>query len=335
MSSSATLLDAKRRGAAALVVGLGIALLIALTPYATGLIAVPVLYVALAPAHEWLAQRTGPKVAATLVVAFTVVLFVLLGGSFAGLIVGEAQRIAANVSQSPILARLSDLKAGGVDVGARLADLGAKVVSWIGSSAFGFLGSASRFALNLTISLFGVFYLLLRPRETWDAVRPFIPFSARNTEKLRQDFRDVTTSTLLGTGLSAAIHGVLVSLGFWVAGLPNAPLWGVVTMVFSILPVLGSGMVWGPGAIVLLVEHRPGAALLLAVWGIVVVGNVDYVIRPAVARRFAHIHPLVTLLGALVGVPYFGILGLLVGPLALSYFFELIDMYREEYLSAV
>jgi predicted PurR-regulated permease PerM len=334
MSSSApALLEAKRRGAAALVVGLGIALLIALTPYATGLIAIPVFYVALAPAHTWLARRVGPKGAASLVVALTLLLLVVLGGSFAGLIVNEAQRIATNVTQSPILGRLSELRLGGVDVGARLADLGAKVVSWIGSSAFGFIGSASRFALNLTISFFGVFYLLLRPQETWDAVRPYIPFSARNTEKLRQDFRDVTTSTLLGTGLSAAIHGVLVSLAFWVAGLPNAALWGVVTMVFSILPVLGSGMVWGPGAIVLLLEHRPGPAVLLALWGLVVVGNVDYVIRPMVARRFAHIHPLVTLLGALIGVPYFGILGLLVGPLALSYFFELIDMYREEYLS--
>ncbi len=329
-----TLLDTKRRGAAALVLGLGIALLIALAPYATGLVAIPVFYVALAPAHNWLARHAGPRGAASLVVALTVLLLVVLGGSFAGLIVNEAQRIVTNVAQSPILARLSDLRVGGVDVGARLADLGANVVSWIGSSAFGFIGSASRFALNLTISLFGVFYLLLRPRETWDAVRPYIPFSARNTEKLRQDFRDVTTSTLLGTGLSAAIHGVLVSLGFWVAGLPNAALWGVVTMVFSILPVLGSGMVWGPGAVVLLLNHRPAAAVLLALWGLVVVGNVDYVIRPMVARRFAHIHPLVTLVGALIGVPYFGLLGLLVGPLALSYFFELIDMYREEYLSA-
>ena len=126
-----------------------------------------------------------------------------------------------------------------------------------------------------------------------------------------------------------------MSLGFWAAGLPNAALWGLVAVVFAILPVLGSGMVWGPGAIVLLLNHRPVAALLLALWGLVVVGNVDYVIRPMVARRFAHIHPLVTLVGALVGVPYFGILGLLVGPLAVSYFFELIGMYREEYLSAV
>jgi len=69
------------------------------------------------------------------------------------------------------------------------------------------------------------------------------------------------------------------------------------------------------------------------VWGAIVVGNVDYVIRPMVFRRWANIHPLVTLIGALAGVPYFGILGLLIGPLALSYFFELIRMYREEYLA--
>jgi predicted PurR-regulated permease PerM len=217
-----TLLQAKRRGAAALVLGLGVGLLIALAPYATGLVAIPVLYVALARPQGWLARRMSPTVAAGLVVGLTALLLVVLGGSFAGLIVNEAQRIAANVQQSPLLARLTELKLGGVDVGAQLADLGAKIVAWIGSSAFGFIGSASRCALNLTIALFGVFYLLLRPRETWDAVRPYIPFSVRNTEKLRQDFRDVTTSTLLGTRLSAVIHGVLVSLGFRVAGLPNA-----------------------------------------------------------------------------------------------------------------
>src|SRR2546430_1020034 len=207
------------------------------------------------------------------------------------------------------------------------------LVSWIGSSAFGLIGTATRLALNLTISLFGLFYLLLRPEETWEAVRPYIPFSARNAEKLRQRFRDVTTSTIIGTGLTAAAQGLLVGVGFWIVHLPNAVFWGVVTMVFAILPVVGSGLVWGPGAIALLLDHRPGPALLLALIGAVVVGNVDYLIRPMVFRRWAHIHPLVTPVGALAGVPYFGLLGLLIGPLALSYLFELIKMYREEYLS--
>jgi len=326
------LIDTNHQRAALLVLLLGVGLVIALTPYATGLIGIPVLYAIFAPVHEWLSMRMRPKLAATVVVVLALFLIVVPGVSFAGLIVNQAQGIAGGVIQSPLLGRLKELRLGGIDLGPRLADLGARVVGWIGSSAFGLIGTATRLALNLTISLFGLFYLLLRPHETWQAVQPYIPFSAKNTEKLRQRFRDVTSSTIIGTGLTAAIQGILVGLGFFVTGLPNAVFWGVVTMVFAILPVVGSGLVWGPGSLALILGNREGAGLLLALWGAVVVGNADYVIRPRVYRRWANIHPLVTLIGALAGVPYFGILGLLIGPLALSYFFELVKMYREEYL---
>jgi predicted PurR-regulated permease PerM len=326
------LLDNHQR-AALLVLLLGVAIAIAMVPYATGLLGIPVLYAIFAPAHDWLARRVSPKVAAGLVVALVLFLIVVPGVSFAGLVVNQAQQIGAGVVQSPLLGKLKQLKPGGIDLGARLADLGTMIVSWIGSSAFGLLGTATRLVLNLMIALFGLYYIMLRPAETWDAIRPYIPFSSRNAEKLRQRFRDVTHSTVVGTGVSAVLHGTLVGLAFWLVGLSNAVFWGVVTSAVSILPVLGSGMVWGPAAFVLLLDHRPTAAILLALWGVVVVGNVDYVIRPMVFRRWAHIHPLVTLLGALGGVPYFGLLGLLIGPLALSYFFELIKMYREEYLA--
>jgi predicted PurR-regulated permease PerM len=327
------LIDTNHQRAALVVLLLGVALVVALTPYATGLIGIPVLYAIFVPVHEWLCMRMRPRLAASVVVVLALFLIVVPGVSFAGLIVNQAQEIAGGVIQSPLLGRLKELKLGGVDLGPRLADLGAKVVSWIGTSAFGLIGTATRLALNLTISLFGLFYLLLKPGDTWEAIQPYIPFSAKNTEKLRQRFRDVTASTIIGTGATAAIQGALVGLGFFITGLPNAVFWGVVTMVFAILPVVGSGLVWGPGALALMLDHRTGAGLLLALWGAVVVGNVDYVIRPMVFRRWANIHPLVTLVGALAGVPYFGILGLLIGPLALSYFFELIKMYREEYLS--
>ena len=295
---------------------------------------IPVLYVVFAPAHGWLTRHVHARLAASLVVVLALFLIAVPGVSFAGLIVNQAQQIAGGVIQSPVLGRLSELHVGTIDVGSQLADLGAKIVSFIGSSAFGLIGTATRLALNLTISLFGLFFLLLSPGETWSAVQPYIPFSAKNTEKLRARFRDVTTSTIIGTGLTAAIQGALVGVGFWMTGLSNALFWSVVTMVFAILPVVGSGLVWGPGAIALALGKNYGAAIGLALWGVILVGNVDYVIRPMVFRRWAHIHPLITLVGALAGVPYFGILGLLIGPLALSYFFELIKMYREEYLKA-
>src|SRR5438046_6398154 len=325
------LIDTNHQRAALLVLLLGLGLVIALTPYATGLIGIPVLYAVFAPVQTWLSLRARPKVAASLVVVLALFLIVVPGVSFAGLIVNQAQQITGSVVRNPILGRIAQLELGGVDIGPRIADLGAKIVGWLGSSAFGLIGTATRLALNLTISLFGLFYLLLRPGETWEAVRPYIPFSAKNTEKLRQRFRDVTTSTIIGTGLTAAAQGAILGLAFWIVGLPNALFWGVVTMVFGILPIVGSGLVWVPAAIALLVASRPGPAALIALVG-AFVGNVDYILRPMVFRRWANIHPLVTLVGALAGVPFFGILGLLIGPLALSYFFELVKMYREEYL---
>ena len=325
------LIDTNHQRAALLVLLLGIGLVIALAPYATGLIGIPVLYAVFAPVHVWLSLRVRPKIAASLVVVLALFLIVVPGVSFAGLIVNQAQQITGSVVRNPILGRIAQLELGGIDIGPRIAELGAKIVGWLGSSAFGLIGTATRLALNLTISLFGLFYLLLQPGETWEAVRPYIPFSAKNTEKLRQRFRDVTTSTIIGTGLTAAAQGAILGLAFWIVGLPNALFWGVVTMVFGILPIVGSGLVWVPAAIALLVASRPGAAALIALVG-AFVGNVDYILRPMVFRRWANIHPLVTLVGALAGVPFFGILGLLIGPLALSYFFELVKMYREEYL---
>jgi predicted PurR-regulated permease PerM len=103
-------------------------------------------------------------------------------------------------------------------------------------------------------------------------------------------------------------------------------------MIFAVLPIVGSGLVWGPGALSLFLADRPTAAIVLIVLGIVVVGNIENLIRPIVFRRYSQIHPMVTLVGAIAGVSYFGLLGLLIGPLALSYFFEVIRMYRVEYL---
>jgi predicted PurR-regulated permease PerM len=326
------LIDTNHQRAALILLLLGVGIAIALAPYATGLIGIPVLYAIFGPVYQWLALRARPKFAAGLVVALAAFLIVVPGVSFATLIVTQAQQMAAGVIQSPLLARLSGLRFWGTELGPRLAGLGSQLASWLGSSAFGLLGTATRLTLDLTIALFGLFYLLLQPHETWAAVEPYIPFSTKNITKLRQRFRDVTVATIIGTVLTGGLQGLIVGLGFWITGLPNAAFWGVVTMVFAILPVVGSGLVWIPGAVALILQHQIGPALLLALFGLVGAGLVDYVVRPKVFQRWADIHPLATLLGALAGVAYFGILGILIGPLALSYFFELMKMYREEYL---
>lgn len=324
--------DTARQRAALLVALLGIGLALALAPFATGLIGAVVLYVIFAPVNALLRPRTGPTLAASLVTALALVLILVPGLSFAGLIGSQAQQMASGVVQNPLLRRLGDLEIAGYAVGPRLASLGENLVSWIGSSAFGLIGTATRLALNLTIAFFGFYFLLLRPDKTWEMVRPYIPFSHHNTERLRQRFRDVTNSTLVGMLLIAIVQGALVAAAFAVVGLSNAVFWGAVTAIFAILPLVGSALVWVPGAASLALDGRYPAAIGIVVWGIAVVGMVDNVLRPVVYRRWAQIHPVVTLVGAIGGVRYLGVLGILIGPLALSYFFELIRMYREEYV---
>jgi predicted PurR-regulated permease PerM len=325
-------LDSKRDRAAFLIFVLGMGLVYALWPFSTGLVGAPVLYVVFSPVHRWLAREMKPGLAAGLVVLLGVILVLGPGVSLVGIIAGEAQDMAKGVIRSPLLARLRELRIGPYDVGAQIEAIGSSIVAWIGSSALGLIGTATRLGIQLTIAFFGLYYLLLAPQTAWRQVQPFIPFSRHNAELLRTRFRDVTISTLIGTGLTATVQGLLVGLAFWAAGIQNALFWGVVTIVLAILPVVGSGLVWGPGALALALEGQYGRAIGLALWGVIVVGNVDNVIRPMVFRRWAQIHPYITIIGAFAGIQYFGLLGLLIGPLAISYFFELIRMYRAEYL---
>ena len=241
-------LDAKRQRAALLIFVLGLGLAYALWPFTTGLMGALVLYVVFTPFFRAL-RRHGlkPGLAAAVVVLTALVLVVGPGISFIGLVANEAQAMASGVLQSPLLGRLRELRLGPYDIGAQIEALGSQFVSWAGSSALSVVGTATRIGIQLTIAFFGLFYLLVAPAGAWRGIRPFIPFSSANAEVLRVRFHDVTFSTLVGTGLTAAVQGLLVGVAFWAAGLSNAVFWGVVTIIVAILPVVGSGLDLGPG----------------------------------------------------------------------------------------
>lgn len=324
--------DTKKERAALIVLLLAVGLAIALGPYVSGLLGAPVLYVLFHPMHRWLARKIPPRVAAVVVILIAFLLIVLPGIWLIGMLVGRAQGVAAGLVNSSLLARISTLRIGQFEVGPQLASIGKEVITWLGGSALGFIGTATRFTLNLLFTFFGLYYLLLNPDGVWRAVAPYIPFSQQNVQILRERFVSLTAATVVGTGLVAVIQGTLVGIGFLITGLNDPVFWSVVTMVFGILPVVGAGMVWVPATISLFLSGRPGAAIFLIILGVGVVANVENFVRPWVFAKYSQVHPMLTLVGAVLGVSYFGLIGLLIGPLALSYFFELIRMYREEYL---
>lgn len=326
--------DTKHQRAAWLVAILGVILIVALFPYASGLLGAPVLYVAVARLHERLVRHIKIRpLAAIIIIVLVLVGLVLPMVWLVTLLVGQAHGAASAILASPLLQRIGALQVGAFDVGPQLKQAGSEVVSFLAGSAFSLLGTATRITINLLLTMFGLYYLLMDPGAAWGGLRPFIPFSDANVAILRDRFAAVTNATIIGTGLSALIQGTLMWLAFVVFGLPNAVFWGAVVVMFSLLPVVGSGLVWAPAALVLFSDGRAGAAVGMVIWGIIMGVMVDYLIRPYVSNRYAQIHPLITLAGAIAGVSYLGIIGLLIGPLALSYFFELLTMYQKEYLA--
>lgn len=303
----------------------------ACAPYLAGLLGAVILYVVCAPAYRRLAPRFGARTAAFALTVAAAVLLVAPLLWLAATALQEAPGAVERVAASRLFARAAALRIGPIDVGVELERASHGIVAWASARAFDVAGSVTRALLNLLLALVGLYYLLPSAGALWTQLRPLVPFSPRGAEALRERFASATEATLLGIAATALSQGLVVGFAFWAVGLPNPLVWGVVTGAVSILPILGSSLVWVPGALVLASDGRYGAAIALALIGLIVASNVDNVVRPSVYRRVSGIHPMATLVGAFAGVELLGIPGLLIGPLAITYCVELIRLYHAEY----
>ena len=324
-------IDSSRGRATLLVAVLGVLVLAALLPFVAGLLGAVVLQVVCAPPFRRSSRLLPPRGAALLVTLFAAVVILLPGSWLVNALVQQAPETLRGLAGDDLVARLSAIRIGGLDVGARLAAASDSLVAWLTGRALAAFGSATQGLLNLVIALFGLYYLLLEGETIWRRVAALLPFSSVGAEVLRQRFHSVTEAMLLGTALTAVLQGTIIGVAFRLVGLPNSLFWGVVTGLVSVLPVFGSAIVWLPAVVVLLAQGRPGAAIALAAIGGLVASNVDNFARPFVYERVSNIHPMVTLVGAFAGVRLFGLLGVLIGPLAISYFFELLRIFQSEY----
>ena len=325
------LLQTPRDRAVALILLLAVAIAMALTPFFSGLLGAAVLYVIFVIPYRWLARFLKPAIAAAIVLIVALALVALPITWLIGLVIQQAPDALRRIQSSDLLARISQLRSGPVDIGAEIAQSSGTIISWLSSHLAAFAGGATSAALNIVIAFFGFYYLLMSGQQIWVQARGYIPFSARTADALRDRFFAVTAATLLGTVLVAVAQGSIIGFAFGLVGFPNPLFWGVVAAFTSVLPVIGSTLVWFPAALILLAQSRLGAAGLLVAICAGIAGNVDNLIRPIVYKRIGNIHPMITLVGAFSGVRYFGLLGLILGPLAIAYLFELLRFYREEY----
>ena len=314
-------------GARVLTISLVAAVALLLLPFISGILGAGILYVVAEPLLRRLEALRPRKVAS---VATVLVLFVLLvvpgAWIFAELLV-QLPDALRELQASAAYRNLMALRIGELDVGAQLQAATSDMVRWSSRQTLALLGGMMGATVNLVIALFGTYYLLMSGDRMWNQSRRLLPFGASTAELLRKRFHLVTEAMLLGVVLAGAAQGTLVALALTALGFDHALFWGAATAACSVIPMFGSAFVWLPATLYLVAGQRLGAAAALFAFGTLVVSNVDNVLRLFVYKRVSHIHPMVTLIGAFAGVKAFGLAGLLIGPLLVSYAIELVKIW--------
>ncbi len=185
--------------------------------------------------------------------------------------------------------------------------------------------------LGLVVALLTMYYVLVSGPAIARRIERVAPLEPRHTRALLVEAREVGRSAFVGTILTAIVQGTLAGIGYALFGVPEPVTWGMATALASLLPVIGTAMVWAPVAGWLVVQGHPVRAVLLVAWGFVVVTSlVDYVIRPRIVGSRGHGHPLLTLVALLGGIEVFGLAGLVIAPIVMSVFVAAFRLYERE-----
>jgi predicted PurR-regulated permease PerM len=182
--------------------------------------------------------------------------------------------------------------------------------------------------IQILIALFALFYFFRDRADVLRSIQSLVPLSQKEVVKVFDRVRSMVYATIYGTLVVAGIQGALGGLMFWILGLPGPLLWGVVMGLLAIVPILGAFIIWVPAAIFLAMEGSWAKALILAVWGTVVVGLIDNLLYPILVGKEMRLHTLPVFIAILGGLYVFGASGLILGPVALAVTLALIDILR-------
>lgn len=196
-----------------------------------------------------------------------------------------------------------------------------------------FLTGTANFVTNLLLMFFVLYYMLIHGRKMDAYLEEMMPLKRKNREILSVETDIMIRANAIGIPLLAVIQGLVGALGYFIFGIKDVAVWGFLTGVASLIPIVGTGIIWVPLTVYLLATGNTWQGVGLGIYSLAILTNVDYVARITLLRKIGNVHPLITIFGIIVGVGMFGFLGLVFGPLLISYFIVLIKIYRNEFNS--
>jgi len=293
--------------------------------------------IVLYPIYEWIKRGTPSWVASLL----TVTIFtIFLCGPLLGLgviIFNQSQDLYQSIVgggrvgplTESIGETVSNILPSGVtfDINSKISEF----VSYISSNIAKIFSSTISAFFSFILMLLIMFYFLKDGDKWRKTIVVLSPLGDQDDEKIINRLITAVNAVVKGYLFIAVVQGLLMGLGLWIFGVPNAALWGVVAGVCSLLPTIGTSLVSIPAIIFLFVENQTGNAIGMIVWAVFAVGMIDNFLSPLIVGEKINISPLLILFAILGGISLFGPVGILVGPLTISLLYTLISIYRNEF----
>ena len=320
-----------------IIIIMGIVLLREITPFIGGLLGAFTIYILVRRQMIRLTEKKNMKRsrAAALITSEVLFFFLVPLSCIVWLIINRLETVHLTVESitAPIQEAENFIKAKfGFDI------LGSNAVSWMVSKApeigQGIMGEISSFLINVFVVVFVLYFMLIGGTTMENYIKDILPFTPNNKQHVLHEIKIIVSSNAIGIPLQAIIEGAIATVGYLIFGVPSLILWGLLTCFATVIPVLGTSLIWVPLAIYMALAGRWFDAIGLMAYGVIVVAQLDNFIRFMLQKKMANIHPLITIFGVIIGLDIFGFMGIIFGPLLLSLFLLFVNMFKKEYLDS-
>jgi predicted PurR-regulated permease PerM len=318
------------------LVVLGLLAVFGLLQYLTAFLGAGILYVVLRPWFTALVHKRqwNRTLVTVLLLVFAVVVLVIPFFALSSLLIGQITELARNTDQILLVVQRIERKVGlqvtqEIQVRQLLQQGAAKVSQWIPTLA----SSVLNVIVIVGLMLFTLYYLFMQEEAFLAGLRRYLPFREKTMDELSESLRNNVNANVLGSGLVALVQGLLTGATLWIFGVPQPLFWTVIAFFMAFIPVLGTPLVWGPAALYQFAQGQNTQGIGILLVGSIVIINIDNLLRIWLAKSMGNIHPWITLVGLTLGVEIFGIVGLVIGPLLLSYFIVLMQVFGRENLA--
>lgn len=315
------------------IIVMGLFLLRQAQPFTNGILGAFTLFVMLRRPTYRLQKRINPN-AAVWIMTIATILFILIPVSLLGwLLVNELVNMNLNPKEiiTPIIQMIRMIKEKtGFDILSEntITYLASQIPAWGQSLMYG----VSDVLMNIVVAVMLLYFMLSGGEKMEAYIATLLPFKEENKKDVLTQIKLIVRSNAIGIPLLALIQGIIALGGYLLSSAPNPLLAALLTAFASVIPLVGTALIWIPVALYLLIMGDWINALILLGYGGIIVSQCDNLIRFILQKKMADTHPLITIFGVVAGLPIFGFMGVIFGPLLVSLFLLFVEMFRKEYL---